>query len=451
MTQILKIKKGLNIQLAGAAEKVISPLPLPQTFAIKPPDFLHVVPKLLVKPGEEVLAGTPLFYDKNNPTVKFCAPVSGEVGEIIRGDKRRILEIVILADNKMLPIDFGAADPLQLSREAIVEKMLNSGVFPFIRQRPYHIIPNPQDVPKGIFISAFDSNPLAPDLDFVLQDREKDFQTGLQALQPLTFGKVHLTLAESQNPASVFEQVIGVEIHRISGPHPSGNLGVQIHHIDPICKGESVWCLHAEDVATIGRLFNTGHFEPTRLVPVTGASVRHPKYYRTRVGTSVKNMLEDAQLVGGRCRIISGNVLSGESISHEGYLGFYHHQITVLPEGDEPEFMGWLTPGLQKFSMSRAYFSWMNKKKVYHLDTNTHGEERPFVMTGQYEKVFPMDIYPVQLLKATLIEDIELMEQLGIYEVVEEDFALCEFVCTSKIESQKIIRQGLDLVMKEMG
>lgn len=450
MTRTLHIKKGLNIHLPGEAEKVIHPLPLPQTFAIKPPDFLYVVPKLLVKPGDEVMAGTSLFYDKNNPSVKFCAPVSGEVAEIIRGDKRRILEIVILADNRQAHVDFGATDPVTLSREAILEKLLNSGAFPCIRQRPYHTIPNPQDVPKAIFISGFDTHPLAPDLDFVMQHFAEDFQTGLNVLRPLTFGKVHLSL-RADGAADIFEKADGVEIHRISGPHPAGNVGVQIHHFDPISKGESVWCLHAQDVATIGRLFRTGHYAPEKIVAVAGAQLQQPQYYKTRTGTSVKNMLEASAMKEGRCRIISGNVLTGESIAHEGYLGFYHNEVTVIPEGDEPEFMGWISPGLQKFSMSRAYFSWLQPNKTYNLDTNTHGEERPFVMTGQYEKVFPMDIFPVQLLKAAMIEDIELMENLGIYEVVEEDFALCEFVCTSKIESQKIIRRGLDLVRKEMG
>ncbi len=450
MSKYIKIKRGLNIQLEGEANKIVSNLPLPDTFALKPPNFIDVIPKLLVKQGDEVQAGTHLFYDKSNEAIKFCSPVSGEVVEIIRGEKRKILGVRILADKELIFIAFNKSNPNDLSREDIIEALLNSGVWPFIRQRPFGIIANPKEKPKSIFISAFDTSPLAPDNDFIMQEYGKDFQTGLDALKKLTDGKVHLNINADGTPAAIFNESKGVKINKISGPHPAGNVGIQIHHIDPVNKGEVVWCINPQDVVIIGKLFNLGKFDASRVVALTGSQVKDPKYYKTIVGGAVKNMISDAGLKEGENRIISGNVLTGKQISYDGYLDFYDSQITVIPEGHDPEFMGWLAPGFNKLSMSRTFFSWLNPNKKYNLGTNMHGEERPFVVTGEYEKVFPMDIYPVQLLKSILIEDIEMMENLGIYEVVEEDFALCEFVCTSKIESQNIIRRGLDIIRKEM-
>jgi len=450
MSEYIKIKRGLNIQLIGEARKILSNLPLPETFALKPDNFKGVTLKLLVKEGDEVQAGTALFADKKNEAIKFCSPVSGEVVEIIRGEKRKILEVKILADKKPNFTVFKKADPHDLSREEIIEALLTSGVWPFIRQRPFGIIANPEEMPKSIFISAFDTNPLAPDNDFILKDNMTDFQTGLDALQKLTNGKVHLNINSDLTPVTVFANAGGVVINKISGPHPAGNVGVQIHHIDAISKGELVWYLYPQDVLILGRLFNYGRFDASRVIALTGSQVMDQKYYKTIVGCTVKTILADGGLKAGKSRIISGNVLTGKQISSEGFLDFYDSQITVIPEGVEPEFMGWLMPGFEKLSMSRTFFSWFKPNKKRGVNTNMHGEERPFVITGEYEKVLPMDIYPVQLLKSILIEDIEMMENLGIYEVVEEDFALCEFVCTSKIESQEIIRKGLELIRKEL-
>lgn len=450
MSKHIKIKKGLNIKLVGEAEKTISSLPLPDTFAIKPADFINVVPRLLVKQGDEIEAGSPLFFSKENEAIQFCSPISGEVVDIIRGDKRRILEIRFLADKEIKYKDFGIENPAELARESVIEKLLSSGAWPFIRQRPFGIIANPADKPKAIFISCFDSNPLAPDYNFIFQNGDNNFHIGIEALQRLTDGKVHLSVHASQSPAKAFIEEKGVQLNTISGPHPCGNVGIQIHHIDPVNKGEVVWCINPQDVVIIGRLFSTGQFDTTKIIAVTGSQVEHPKYYKTIIGTSIKHLLFDAGLKTGENRVISGNVLTGKQIPDDGYLGYYDSHLTIIPENHEPEFMGWLAPGFNKFSASRTFFSWLHPDKKYLLDTNMHGEERPFVMTGQYEKVFPMDIYPVHLLKAVLIEDLELMENLGIYEVVEEDFALCEFICTSKIESQDIIRRGLDLIRKEM-
>jgi Na+-transporting NADH:ubiquinone oxidoreductase subunit A len=451
MSKNIKLKRGLNIKLAGEAAKILSDLPLPDTIALKPDNFIGITPKLLVKPGDEVQAGTPLFYEKNNEAIKFCSPVSGEVAEIVRGEKRKILEIRVLADKEISYAIFDKANPKDLSREVIIEALLNAGAWPFIRQRPFGIIADPNQKPKSIFISAFDSNPLAPDLNFIMQETGQDFQSGLDALLKLTDGKVHLNIHTDVTSSTVFTDAKGVVINKFSGPHPSGNVGVQIHHIDPVNKGEVVWYINPQDVLIVGRLFNHGKFDATRVIALAGAQVENPKYFKTLVGSAVNKILAEGGLKDGENRIISGNVLTGTKIPADGYLDFYDSQITVIPEGNEPEFMGWIAPGLNKFSMSRSFFSWMSPNKAYDLNTNLHGEERPFVVTGEYEKVFPMDIYPVHLLKAIMIEDIELMENLGIYEVVEEDFALCEFVCTSKIESQEIIRRGLDLVRKEMG
>jgi len=451
MSVNIKIKRGLNIKLQGNAVKSVSSLSLPEIFAIKPADFTGLTPKLLIKEGDEVQAGSPLFYDKNNEAIKFTSPVSGEIAEIVRGDKRRILEVKILADKEISYVQFDKKNPNNFSREELTEALLNSGTWPFIRQRPFGTVADPGEMPKSIFISAFDSNPLAPDINFIIQENNRSFQTGLDVLKKLTDGKIHLNIAADGNTSPVFANAEGVVLNRIGGPHPAGNVGVQIHHIDPVNKGETVWYINPQDVIIIGTLFNEGKYDASRMIALTGSQVSNPKYYKTIVGCSIKHILDDGGLKDGENRIISGNILSGSKITGNGYLGFYDTQITVVPEGNESEFMGWLAPGFKKYSMSRAFFSWLTPAKEYNLNTNLHGEERPFVMTGQYEKVFPMDIYPVQLLKSILIEDIDTMEKLGIYEVVEEDFALCEFVCTSKIKSQEIIRRGLDLVRKEFG
>lgn len=449
MSEYIKLKRGLNLKLIGEAVKTVQDMPIADLFAIKPTDFTGLTPKLLVKVGDNVFAGTPLFYNKNNEAVKVCSPVSGEVVEILRGEKRVILEIKILADREIKYALFEKSNPNQFEREEVIELLLNSGVWPLIRQRPYGIIANPSESPKSIFISAFDSNPLAPDNDFIMSGNEINFQTGLDALKKLTDGKIHLNVRDSHVPPPLFAQAQSVQLNKISGPHPAGNVGVQIHHIDPVNKGEVVWHVNPQDVLIIGKLFNEGIFDATRLIALTGSQINEPKYYKTIVGCAIKNIITDGGLRKGENRIISGNILSGNQIPADGYLGFYDSQITVIPEGNEFEFMGWLTPGFNKFSLSRTFFSWLTPNKKHNLNTNMHGEERPFVITGQYEKVFPMDIYPVHLLKSILIEDIDMMEKLGIYEVVEEDFALCELVCTSKIKSQEIIRHGLDIMRKE--
>ena len=447
MSKDIRLKKGLNIHLLGEADKVYASIPQSKTFSLKPTDFHSLVPRMKVKEGDKVKAGSCLFIDKYNEKIRFSSPVSGSVTEIIRGAKRRIMEVKVFGESEISYKSFSF--DINSSREKIIDALLESGVWPFIRQKPFDTIANPSDKPKAIFISTFDTAPLAPDNDFILHGLDGMFQKGVDIIKKLTDGKVHLNVDGNTNPSKVFTDCKGVEINKISGPHPAGNVGVQIHHIDPINKGDIVWYLYPQDILTIAKLFTEGRYDVSRMVALTGSQVERPRYYRTISGASISNMIFENSIINGNNRFISGNVLTGTKISSDGNIGFYDTQITVIPEGDKQEFLGWIAPGLQKFSMSKSYFSWLTPKKKYHLNTNYNGEERAYVVTGQYEKVLPMDIYPMQLVKACMIHDIDAMEQLGIYEVSEEDMALCEFVCTSKMEVQNIIREGLDLVKKE--
>ena len=448
MSKEIRLKKGLNINLLGEAEKVYASVKSTDNYVVKPTDFHGLTPKLAVKVGDRVKAGTTLFFDKYNDKVNFSSPVSGEVAAIVRGAKRKILEVVIKADAEIAYEDFAIATSDSLSREQIIDSMLMAGVWPFVRQKPYDIIANPIDMPKSIFISTFNTAPLTVDNDFALYGMDELFQKGLDYIVKLTSGKTHLNIDGNTNPSKLFTEAKGVEINKISGAHPAGNVGVQMHHIDPINKGEVVWYLEPQDVIAIARLFTEGKYDVSRIIALGGAQVAKPRYYRTISGASIANLLVD-NLKEGDNRVISGDILSGQQIDENGTLGFYHTTVTVIEEGKEQEFLGWILPGTHKFSASKTFLSWLTPSEKYALNANMHGEERAYVMTGEYEKVLPMDIYPTQLIKACMFEDIELMENLGIYEVSPEDLALCEFVCTSKIEVQSIIRHGLDLVRKE--
>lgn len=448
MPKVIKIKKGLNIKLKGKAEKILEQAERPDLFAVKPPDFEGIMPKLINKQGSHVDVGSPLFFDKYHQNVVFTSPVSGTVSTINRGERRRILEVVIEADQKDNYIEFGKADPLSLTRQQIIDKLLKSGLWPYIRQRPYGVIANPEDNPKAIHISGFDTAPLASDPDFLVSGQEQDFQTGINVLSQLTDGKIHLNLNVAYPPSKVFTGADKVQLNYFQGPHPAGSVGVQIHHIDPINKGDIVWYAYPQDIIMIGRLFEHGIYDPTRIIALTGSEVENPRYYRTANGASIKP-LTSGNIKSKNVRCISGNVLTGSKINANGYLGFYDSQITIIPEGDHYEMFGWAKPGINKFSHSSAFLSALFPKEEYVLDTNLNGGRRAYVMTGQYEKVTPMDIFPVQLIKAIMVEDIDLMENLGIYEVTEEDLALCEFVCTSKVEVQSILREGLNLIRKE--
>jgi Na+-transporting NADH:ubiquinone oxidoreductase subunit A len=407
-----------------------------------------MIPQLDVKPGDEVMAGSPLFHDKIHPGILFTSPVNGKVVPVERGDRRKILQVVVEKSGDGF-VDFGKSDPEKLPAEAIKDKLLRSGLWPAIRQRPYHVIANPSDKPKSVFISGIDTAPLAPDYDFIAGNSDFSlFRKGISAIRKLTHGKVNLVLKEG-GKGNLYENFGGVEISYFSGPHPAGNPGVHIHHLDPVNKGEVVWYVNFQDIFAIGRLFAEGHYRPERIIALTGSEVIAPQYYRILSGSSVEPLAK-GNVRDGALRYISGNVLTGTKIPSDGFLGYYDSQVTIIPEGDYFEFFGWASPGKDKFSFSKTFLSSLLPKKSYKLDTNLHGGERAFVITGQYEKVVPMDIYPMQLFKAILAEDIDMMENLGIYEVAEEDFALCEYICPSKIEIQSIVRQGLDLMRKEM-
>ena len=445
MSKTIKLCKGLDIKLQGAAEKKTTVLGLASTYAVSPLDFEGIVPKMLVKVGDAVKAGTPLFFNKNNASVVFTSPVSGTVAAVVRGEKRRILAVEIAADSTIAYEEFGALDVKTATRDQIVELLLKSGLWTLLVQRPYGIIANPADMPKSIFVSAFDSAPLAPDYGYTLADDKQALQKGFEVLARLTEGKVHL----SYNAKDAAPAFAGVELHAFQGKHPAGNVGVQIHHIDPINKGEKVWTVGYADVAIIGRLFLTGKVDMTRTIAVTGAEVSAPAYVKVIAGAKLDSILNGNVAADAHARFISGNVLTGRNVGKDGYLGYYANQITVIPEGDNYELLGWAMPRFSKFSVSRAYFSWLFPNRKYNLDTNLNGEERAFVVTGLYEKYLPMDVYPMHLLKAIMAGDLDKMEALGIYEVVEEEFALCEFVDPSKIDMQQIIRNGINLMIKE--
>lgn len=449
MSTVIKLRKGLNIKLAGKAEKILLPEVPMARYGVRFADFPGLVARLEVQEGDRVMAGSVLFHDKSFPEIKYVSPVSGVVREVIRGEKRVLTEVVIDQDGTD-KIDFGAADPLSLSREEVKEKLLKSGLWPVLRQRPYHIVARPSETPRDVFISAFDTAPLAPDLDFVMTNTHGSFlQAGINALTRLTDGKVHISQEAEGTRVAEMKNLQNVEFHRFSGPHPAGNVGVQIHHIAPVSKGEVVWTVDLQDVVAIGRLFSTGFHDREKIIALAGPAAQHRKYYRIRPGASVSGILK-GNLGEGNLRIISGNVLTGKKISPEGSFGFYDNMVTVIPEGDYHEFFGWATPGLNKFSYWRTFVSKLLPAREYRMDTNMHGGHRAFVVTGHYENVLPMDIYPVHLLKAILAGDVELMENLGIYEVAEEDFALCEYIDPSKTEIQEIIRSGISLMIKEM-
>lgn len=468
--------------------------------ALKPADFHGVIPKLILREGAKVKAGTPIFYDKENEAIKFSSPVSGEIVEIVRGARRVILEIKIKVDGTNQAEDFGAIDVATASKEEITEKLTGAGLWPFIKQRPFDCIANPADTPKAVFVSAFDSSPLAPDYDFILEGKEEDFQAGIDALAKFSKnGFVNLNVPVSKEvrfneedefiykdatgkvitvdyktavnansttgaakamsdiinkyskPSDVFTKANNVFIGEIDGPHPAGNVGVQIHHINPVNKGEAVWTVNAQDVAIIGKFLRTGKFDATKTIALTGSEVKSPQYYNVTIGQSLSPIIEgNLKEAEEKPRFISGNVLTGDKVEKDGYLGFYHSQITIIPEGDQYDLFGWAIPVQpNKFSLSRTLWSWLMPSKAYRLNTNMNGEPRAFVVTGEYEEVLPMSIYPVQLLKSCIVDDIDAMEGLGIYEVAPEDFALCEFACTSKQPVQETLQKGLDLVKKE--
>lgn len=452
MSKIIKLKRGLDINLLGVAEKKLAKASLASVYAVTPSDYEGVTPKLLVKADDVVKAGTPLFFDKNNEQVLFTSPVSGRVAAINRGEKRKILNIAIEPDSVQVYESFNVPTLASATKEDVVSLLLASGLWTTIIGRPYGIIANPTDAPKAIFVSGFDSAPMAADMNFALADQADNLQKGIEVMAKLTTGKVHLSLKAGSE--GVLNKLKGAEQHWFKGAHPAGNVGIQIHHIDPINKGETVWTVDIQNLAIIGRLFNSGKVDMSKVIALTGSEVVDAHYIQVLPGASISSILRKTNIChqdeGSHVRVISGNVLTGKNVGVEGYLGFYHNQVSVIVEGDKYEFLGWAMPRFNKFSVSRTYFSWLTPNKSYSLDTNLNGGERPLVLTGIYDKYLPMDIYPVYLLKAILAGDIDKMENLGIYEVIEEDLALCEFVDPSKTEMQQIVRDGINLMIKEL-
>lgn len=449
-----KLRRGLNIPLKGKADMITDPPVVSALYALKPTDFKHIVPKLLVREGDAVKAGSPVYCDKNRPEVRFTSPVSGTVQSIVRGEKRRLEAIEILDDGKNEFLQFPAEAPETMSAQKIRELLLESGCWPFIIRRPYGITAHPGETPKAVFISCFDSAPLAPDLDYAFADREEALKMGLRVMERLCQGKIHMGLSDKTSPHSVFRRLPGI-VHSFSGPHPAGNPGIQIHHVAPIGKDQVVWTLTPKGLAVIGELFLKGIYDTTATVAVTGPSLHRTGYIPCRPGIQMKALRGFPYDNDREIRIISGNPLTGDNVGKDGFLGFHHGQITFLPEGHSRELLGWARPlRLHKFSAARTYVSYLapllGKTGRFSLNTNTNGGARAFVLTEGYQKVLPADIFVSFLIKAVLAKDIDKMEQFGIYEMIPEDLALCEFICPSKIEIQDILQQGIDLMIKEM-
>jgi Na+-transporting NADH:ubiquinone oxidoreductase subunit A len=449
MSKDIKIKKGLDIRLVGEAEQTTENAIISNFYSIKPEDFHSIIPKLVAKEGARVKAGETLFYNKDNETMKFVSPVSGEITEVQRGPRRRIDAIKITADKEQTYVDHGKFD-LASDAEKTKAHLLASGCWAFIKQRPYDVVAKADSTPKAIFISGYASAPLAANLDFTLAGKEAELQAAVTALSKLTEGGVHISIGSSKSPLANLQNAI---THNVSGPHPSGNVGTLINKVSPVNKGETVWTVNAQDLVIIGELLLTGKFNAERIIALAGSSVKKPRYFRTKLGSEISTMVYDNGVErDGNDRFISGNVLSGKRVQPDGYLDYYSNIISVIPEGNDYELFGWNKPVFDKVSNTRALtFSWLTPNKKYDLNTNMNGEHRNFVLTGNYEQVFPLDIYPMQILKACLYKDLDEMEALGMYEGAPEDFALTEFVCVSKQPHQQIIRAGLDLMLEEIG
>ncbi len=457
MANLIKTKRGLNIPITGRPIEMIGKSTLPKDFALIPDYFQGVTPKLLVKEGDIVKAGTPVFYEKQFPDMNFVSPVSGTIKAINRGDRRKIMCIQIESDEQMTYESYEKSDLKTLSADELILQLQKVGLWAFIKQRPYDVIADPTKTPKAIFISAFESAPLAPNNDYIIGGQMDDFQTGIDALSKIA--KVHLGIKHGKK--TPFSNVKNAEITSYEGPHPIGNVGIQINQIDPINKGEVVWTINPQDVLFIGRFFNKGIIDLSRTIALVGPSIKSPQYYRTMAGANIGHLIHDNRIKGSMThRFVVGNVLTGTKVAGNGYLDFYATQLTVLEEGNEThELVGWAMPRFRKFSVSRTYFTFILESKIlrklfgnlkYKWDTRLLGGERAIIMSGEYDKVLPMDILPEFLIKAMIAKDLDKMEALGAYEIAPEDVALCEFVCTSKLPLQQIVRESLDYMKKEL-
>ena len=452
MSNNIKLRRGLDLPIAGAAAQKVEKGNAADIIALKPTDFKGFAPRLLVREGDKVLAGSPVMADKQSADILLTAPVSGMVAEIVRGEKRKLLEVRIKADETCEYLDFGAHNAVKMSAAEIKDLLCKSGLWAGLIQRPYGILANPAAEPKAIFVSAFSTAPLAADTEFTLRDELQNIQAGVDALGKLTKGGVHFSINADTSSSSPFHKVEHVIMHEISGKHPAGNVGIQIANIAPIQKGETVWTVSLLLLSAIGRLMNTGKVDLRRKVAVTGPVAKDPCYVEALPGTPMKAFAAHYDNAAGDIRFISGDVLSGENVGENGSLGFFDDQVTLLHEGTEREILGWAKPfRFNQFSATRTYFSWLCPKKKYNMDTNVHGGPRAFVVSDLYNKVLPIDgFFPVYLIKACLAGDIDNMEKFGIYEVLPEDLALCEFIDPSKNDIQAILQSGIDLMIKEM-
>ncbi len=448
MHRVVKISKGLDIKLKGAPANEMTAIEPAKLYALMPADFTRITPKVVVKPEDTVKAGDALFVDKNAPELRFVSPVSGKVIAVNRGERRRVLSVVVESDGKFESVEYKAKDVFSLSADDVKTALLEAGLFAFIRQRPYDVIASPGDTPRAIFVSAFDSKPLAVDFEVALKGNEDDFQAGLDALSRISPVFLNVNVNQTAAALSVAKNVTTTAF---KGPHPAGNVGVQINRIAPVNKGEIVWTIGAEEVIFIGRLFNKGKIDFTRTVALVGSEVKNPSYSKMILGAQITNLLNGRLNEENELRIIDGNVLTGKKTTADSFLGAFSNEVSVIPEiygGDE--MLGWIAPRFSMFSTSRSYFSWLFPKRNYVFDARIKGGERHMIMSNEYDKVFPMDIYPEYLIKAIITGNIDKMEELGIYEVAPEDFALCEFVDSSKLELQRIVREGLDKLRAEM-
>ncbi len=448
MANVIKLRKGLDVNLKGKAAKEEFQVKSSAVYALMPDDFTGVKPKVVVKENDVVKVGDCLFVDKNHPEIKFVSPVSGRVTMVERGERRKVMSVRVESAGEQQYVDFGKKNVSQMTASQVKDSLLESGLFGFFKQRPFDVTASPSDMPKAIFVSAFNSMPLAADFEYVLQGREADFQTGLDALSKMA--KTYLGVSAEQKSVAL-TAAKNVEVNIFDGPAPAGNVGVQINHLCPVNKGEVVWTIGAEEVIFIGHLLNTGCLDFTRVIAFAGSEVKKPAYCKMIVGQQLNTLIEGNVTSGKTLRVINGNVMTGVKTTKDGFLAAHATEINVIPEGDDVhEIFGWIMPRFNDYSSSRAYMSWLMGKKEYTLDARIKGGERHMIMSGEYDRVFPMDIFPEQLVKAIIAGDIDRMEALGIYEVAPEDFALCEFVDSSKLEVQRIVREGLDMLRKEM-
>ena len=449
MANVIKLRKGLDIELKGKAEETKIQLKSNGKYALVPDDFEGVVPKVVVKEGDKVLAGDALFVNKNYPSVKFTSPVSGTVTAVERGERRKVLSIRVDADAKQEYRDFGVKDVAKMTGEEVMQLLLDAGLFGYIDQLPYAVSTNPETAPKAIFVSALRDKPLAGSFDFEVKGQEQDFLTGLTALSKMA--KTYVGIGTGSTLEAQLSALKGVEVTVFDGKCPAGNVGVQVNHLDPVNKGEVVWTIGDPTVVLfIGRLLRTGHVELKRTVALAGSEVNHPAYVDMLVGQELGTLVSNSYDASHSVRIINGNPLTGRKTTKDGFLGAHTSEITIIPEGDDnDEMLGWIMPRMGQFSVSRSYFSWLFGKKQYALDARVKGGERHMIMSGEYDRVLPMDIYGEYLIKAIIAGDIDRMEALGIYEVAPEDFALAEFVDSSKLELQRIVREGLNNLRKE--